>query len=152
MVKWQRLSARNLRDAAYTFSALRNEKIRHEFWHRPFDRRAINHALRKGRTKLQDAATHRIQASVGEASNPREGRQTPFTGNVLFYAQHAVAACCRKCIEYWHAIDAQRPLTEEEVQYLAKLVMLYVDERMPDLPADPQKVPPLTDPRGRSSR
>lgn len=150
LVEWDRLAARDVRDAPYTFAALRNEKIRHEFWHRPFDLRAVNHALRKGRQKLQDAAFHRIATSVGQPSNPREGRQTPFSGNVLYYAQHAVAACCRKCIEYWHGIDAEHPLTDEEVAYLTELLMLYVDERMPDLPDEPQRVPPLTVRRGAS--
>jgi hypothetical protein len=149
LVEWQRLSSRDLRDASYTFSALRREKIRHEFWHRRFDPRAINHALRKGRRRLRDAATHRVEASVGNPSNPREGRQTPFTGNVLYYAQHSVAGCCRKCIEYWHGIDAQRPLTADEVKYLSDLIMLYIDERMPDLPEDPQKVAPIRSPRRR---
>jgi hypothetical protein len=151
LVEWHRLSSRDVRDAAYTFRALRNEKIRHEFWHRPFDRRAVNHALRKGRRKLQEAATHRIETSIGKATNPREGRQTPFSGNVLYYAQHAVAACCRKCVEYWHGIGAERPLTNAEVLYLSKLVMLYIGERMADLPMNPQSVPSIRrSPRGSS--
>lgn len=28
-------------------------------------------------------------------------------GNIVFYAQHAVAACCRNCIEVWHGIATQ---------------------------------------------
>lgn len=152
LVKWQRVATRDVRDASYTFRALRHELIRHEFWHRPFDKRAVNHALRKGKLLLRDAAVHRIHSSVGEPSHPREGRQTPFASNVLFYAQHAVAACCRKCIEYWHGIDSHRPLTDEEIAYLVDLIMLYVEERLPELPDDPQKIPPIRGPKAGSRK
>ncbi len=152
LVEWQRVSTRDLRDATYTFTALRHELIRHEFWHRVFDLRALNHALRKGRLQLRNAAVRRIESSVAQPLNPREGRQTPFTGSVLYYAQHSVAACCRKCIEYWHGIDSHRPLSKDEIEYLVELVMLYLHERLPDLPDEPQKVPPVRKyKRGRRS-
>lgn len=141
LVSWERVNARNLDDATYTFTALRNELIRHVFWHSSFDEREMNHATRKGRRGMRDAARQRIISSVGRANHPREGRQTPFSGNVLYHAQHAVAACCRKCIEYWHAIPAGRELTEPEIDYLSALLMLYVDERLPTLAEEPVKVP-----------
>ncbi|WP_395845163.1 DUF4186 family protein [Archangium violaceum] len=117
--------------------------MRHSFWHRSIDPRAQNHARRKGRHRLRMAAEARILSSVGKAKHPREGRQTPFEGNILYYAQHSVAACCRKCIEYWHGIEPGRPLTQDEANYLVELVMLYVADRMPDLADGPTKVPPL---------
>lgn len=122
LVEFKRVGARDLSDVDYTFSALRNELIRHEFWHRPFDVRALNHARRKGRRLLREAARSRIETSVGRANNPRDGRQTPFHGNTLYYAQHAVAACCRKCIEYWHGIPTGRRLATSEIGYLTDLV------------------------------
>jgi hypothetical protein len=141
LVEWDRVSSRNPRDTAYTFDALRNELIRHVFWHSDFTEDELNHAKRKGRKLLRDAARQRLETSVGRAKHPREGRQTPFEGSVLYHAQHAVAACCRKCIEYWHAIPAGRALDPKEVDYLVYLVMLYVDERLPTLPEEPTKVP-----------
>jgi hypothetical protein len=143
LVEFERLGERDLGDVAYTFGSLKRELIRHTFWHRPFDLRAVNHALRKGRALLAVAAISRVQKSVAVADNPLDGRQTPFSGNTLYYAQHAVAACCRKCIEYWHRIPAGRPLSSEEVDYLAKLMMLYIQERLPDLPESPTKVAPI---------
>ncbi|WP_438023421.1 DUF4186 family protein [Sorangium sp. So ce233] len=141
LVTWQRVNARDINDVGYTFEALRKELIRHEFWHSEFSQQEINHALRKGRAALRDAARKRLETSVGRAKHPLEGRQTPFSGTVILHAQHAVASCCRTCIEYWHAIPAGAALTPAELDYLLELVMLYIAERLPDLPDGPTKVP-----------
>lgn len=142
LVDWDRVHSRRLDDANFTFSELRRELIRHHFWHIPFDEVAINHAKRKGRTILHEAAARRINASVMHTDNPREGRQTPMEGNTIYYAQHATASCCRRCIEYWHGIPTDRDLTDEEARYLTTLVIDYLDERLPDLADNPVRVPP----------
>ena len=69
-------------------------------------------------------------------------------GNALYYAQHATATCCRRCVEEWHAIPRGRPLEVDEVSYLADLVRLYVRERLPYLTEDGEKIPPLRRPPG----
>jgi len=147
LVDWDRVQRRDIADAAFTFENLRYEYIRHEFWCRPFDQHAVNHALRKGRTGLQVAAEQRIRNSVGPGTPPGtptfDGRQTPPNGNVLFYAQHATATCCRRCIAEWHGIPRDQDLTEEQIAYLSGLLMRYVEERLPDLPDEGQKVPPI---------
>ena len=143
LVDFKRVQIRNPGDLRYTFDSLGREWIRHTFWHREFDLPAINHARRKGMRGMRAAAAQRILQAVGSDKNPREGRQTPYTGNILYYAQHAVAACCRKCIEYWHGISTKAPLTENEATYLTNLVVLYVAARIPDLHEDPVKVPPI---------
>lgn len=143
LVDWERVQRHDLSDVDYTFEALRYELIRHHFWHVPLDARAVNHAKRKGRRGIREAAVRRIQKSVASPRHPRQGRQTPFSGNALYYAQHAVAACCRACIEEWYDIPRDRALTEEEVQYLAELVVLYVFLRLPDLTETGEKVPPI---------
>ena len=56
--------------------------------------------------------------------------QTPFSGNVIYYAQHATATCCRKCIEAWHGIGRECHLTEEEIAYFAELMMHYIETRL----------------------
>ena len=140
-VDWDRIHGRRLDDVDFTFAQLRLELVRHHFWHLDFDSKAIAHALRKGRTRLYDAARRRLQSSVARAGNAWDGRQTPWHGNTIFYAQHAVAACCRTCIEYWHAIPKDRDLSEIELDYLTGLVLRYLDERLPELPEEPQQLP-----------
>lgn len=145
LVDWSRVQKRDLSDVKYTFHALKHEQIRHHFWHVEIDQKAINHARRKGKSRMRDAVRHRIRKSVGSAQHPREGRQTPKenSGNAIFYAQHATACCCRKCLEYWHNIPLGRELTEPEIGYLTDLVMLYVEERLPILTENGEKVPRL---------
>jgi Domain of unknown function (DUF4186) len=141
LVNWHRVHGRRLDDVDFTFAQLRLELIRHHFWHLDFDDKALAHALRKGRLRLHAAARQRLQNSVRRVANPWDGRQTPWRGNTIYYAQHAVAACCRTCIAYWHAIPKDHDLTEAELRYLTGLVLRYLDERLPGLPDEPQQVP-----------
>ncbi len=136
MIDWQRLDQHSLSDVSYTFEALEHEMFRHHYWHNEIDDQAKNDAEAKGLTALSEAAMRRLKKSVARPSREifRDGTQTPLSGNILFYAQHATATCCRKCIEEWHGIDRNRPLTEEEIQFMSELLILYIRRRLPDLP------------------
>jgi Domain of unknown function (DUF4186) len=63
--------------------------------------------------------------------------------NAMCYGQHATATCCRKCLEYWHAIPQGNDLSESELDYLTQLVCLYIEDRIPDITDDGEKIPPL---------
>jgi ribosomal protein L34E len=144
LVSLERTAARDLDDIDATFAALQRECIRHYFWHVPFGQTAMDYALRKGRRQLEACIEPRIRSRVGRAQHPAEGRQTPVDrtrANALDFAQHAVAACCRKCAAYWHGIPEGRPLTDEEVGYLSELVRRYLLARLPDLSDEPSVVP-----------
>lgn len=141
LVDWNRLHKRDLKDASHTFRALQHELIRHHFFHRTIDEDALRHAQRKGRVALKAAARDRLGKYLAPENPPRDGYQTPMNGNTIYYAQHATATCCRTCLEYWHNIPKGRPLSADELEYCAKLVDLYLDERLPDLADDPIKVP-----------
>lgn len=143
LVNWSRVHCRNLEDTTHTFEMLHKELIRHRYWHTPIDQRAVNHALRKGRTGIRAAAEAMIRKKVAPKVPPFDGRQTSKTGNVIYYAQHAVAACCRKCVEEWHAIPMGQELTEVQVSYLTELVCLYINQRLPQLTENGEKVPPI---------
>ena len=141
LVDWNRLHVRDFDDVEYTFAALKHEMIRHHFFHEEIDEKAIRHAQRKGRILLKQAARHRLDKYLAPAQPARDGRQTPFQGNSIFYAQHATATCCRTCLEYWHAIPKGRELIAVERAYCAALVDCYLDERLPDLADGPIRVP-----------
>lgn len=141
LVDWKRVRSKNPEDAGHTFVAMKQELIRHHFWHVPIDEKALDHARRKGKEGLRSATAKRIRQSVGKEKPFRDGQQTPFTGNIIYYAQHATASCCRKCMEYWHGIPMGRALSDAEVEYLTKLALLFIEERLPDLPEEGQRVP-----------
>lgn len=142
LVDWSRIKKRRLDDISFTFGELRKEHIRHHFWHIEIDEKAIRHARRKGRPGLHEAIENRIRKYVGPATPNYDGRQTPFEGNVIFYGQHATATCCRKCIEEWHGVPQGQELSEEEVSYFSELIKEYVNERLPELKDEPEKIPP----------
>ena len=141
LVDWQRLHRRDSCDAAHTFTALQHELIRHHFFHREVDEKAANHAKRKGRHALKEAARDRLRKYLAPAEPPRDGYQTPLEGSAIFYAQHATATCCRTCLEYWHDIPKGQKLTEREFAYCAELVDLFLDTKLPDLADEPVHVP-----------
>ena len=153
LVDWERVHKRDFSDVQYTFTALKHETIRHYYWHLEIDQKAINHARRKGKIQLREAVYQRISKSVGSAQNYNEGRQTPKenSGNSIYYAQHATACCCRKCIEYWHEIPQGRDLTVTEIEYFTNLIMLYINERLPFLKENGEKVPRIQNKNPKSS-
>lgn len=132
-IDWDRVRRHDVADASFTFEALKYEWVRHHFWHADIDDKAQAKAKRKGWDRLRVSADERLRASIGKAHQFRDGTQTPFDGNILYYAQHALACCCRSCLEYWHGIPKGTALADEDIEYLAQLVMLYVADRMPEL-------------------
>ena len=145
LIDWPRLHLRDVSDAQFTIKSLRNELIRHYYWHVPISARLVDNARRKGRVRMAIAIDKRIRSSVGDLPDNWDGRQTPLENskdaNVMNFGQHAVAACCRKCIETWHGIPKDRALAEVEVRYLSELVFLYVVERLPFLTERGERVP-----------
>lgn len=143
LIDSKRIYKRELADADYTFKALKYEMWRHYYWHIEIDQKAINHARRKGKAGIRVAADKRIRNSVGDGNPYRDGIQTPKKGNTLYYAQHATATCCRKCIEEWHGIPIGQPLTDDQIAYFKELVILYIEERLPFLTDQGVYVPPI---------
>jgi hypothetical protein len=141
LVDWTRVQKRDIGDAPFVFESLKYELIRHHFWHKTIDLKTENHARRKGRRGLKEAARKRLEKYIAPASPSRDGRQTPWDGNIIFYAQHALACCCRTCMQYWHGIPKGVELSTEEVNYFVELIMMYIDERMPDLTESGEKIP-----------
>jgi len=147
LVDWPRVHRCDLGDSRYTFEALRLELIRHHFWHVTLPQYAVNYARRKGRLRLRVAAERQILRLVGSAQHPREGYQTPREtspkANMVHFAQHATASCCRRCISEWHGIPEGRALTQLELGYLTDLASRYIEERLPDLADHSVVVPSL---------
>lgn len=128
LVDWGRIHRRDLNDFRKTFEYLKKELIRHEFWHRKIDEKAIEELKRKGKKRIYEEVEKRLIKAV-KPENPWRGGFTPYHGKLVYYAQHATASCCRKCMEYWHNIEQGEELNENEIAYLTKLIHLYMDDR-----------------------
>ena len=144
LIDWGRLDKKNLKDIDYTFKSLNYEKVRKYFWDITIDKTAVNHAQKKGLEGLRVWAVNRLNRYVAAPSKElfRDGTQTPGNGRVVYYAQYATASCCRKCIEEWHGIDRNRPLTKREINYFTELIMSYIKRKLPDLPRLAEKRSP----------
>ena len=146
LINWSRVHQKEILDAEYTFKSLKYELIRHEFWHRNLTKKAINYAKRKGYNGLEKRARTVIKKYVDQVDEAWDGRQTPMDGedmNAIHYAQHGTATCCRKCVEYWHGIPKDRKYSDEEIEYLTDLIMLYIKDRFPPLNDDGEFIPPI---------
>jgi hypothetical protein len=102
IVDWKRVHSSDLCDARHTLAMLKLEKVRHFFWHLPLSERAINHARRKGKTGIRERVRNHLSSAIGPAHPWHDGYQTPMQSEestALPYGQHAIAACCRDCLE-----------------------------------------------------
>jgi Domain of unknown function (DUF4186) len=113
-----------------------NELIRAHYWHVPIDLKAFKNAQRLGRRELYRRAADRVRTAL-TLMDAYAGRRTPYHGDVIAYAQHATAACCRRCATYWHGLPSGSPLAQRHINHILFLVRTYLDIRLPDLPDDP---------------
>lgn len=131
LIDWKRIHKNDLKDVKFTFKAMKNELIRHVFWHTPIEQKAIENASKLNAIQMKERAKKLINQKIGKSQNFREGYQTAKVGNeIVNYAQHATATCCRKCLEYWHNIPLGTDLTDQQLEYCADLAMLYIQDRL----------------------
>jgi hypothetical protein len=133
-VDFARLAKRDLKDADHTVEMLKLECIRHHYWcDKRIDAAALTSARRAGMKALRAEAEAIIRGSVAQPNHPRAGRQTPWEGKIVYYAQHATACCCRRCLEVWYSISRKEDLTPEQIGYFTELVCRYILERVPGI-------------------
>jgi hypothetical protein len=133
LIDWDRIQARDHSDVGHTFSALKKEFIRHEFFHRRFDEKAVKKAQKLGLDGLKATVRERVVKSLGPEQPFRDGQQTPMIGSPIYYAQHATACCCRTCLEYWHGIAKGKALAPDEIDYCEALIKSYLEDRKDEL-------------------
>lgn len=135
VINWDRIDKRDPSDLDYLIKSLKKEEVRHRYWTMPIDQDDVDKAGKKGLNKLRHEVSKRIEKSIGPSSDQifQDGRQTPPAGNIIFYAQHATATCCRKCVEEWYNIKRNKPLREEEKVYLETVLLKFITEKIPKL-------------------
>jgi len=112
------------------------ELIRSHFWALSINQKARESATRKGKARLRECSRSQLKRLIGAASPYRDGMQTSKdenSPNAIYFAQHATATCCRKCLEYWHGVKRGTELSSEQLEYATDLVMNYLIEKIPDL-------------------
>ena len=84
----------------------------------------------KGLQKIESHAYDFINKRLRDITNINDGKQTPMKGHPVFIAQHATATCCRGCLEKWHHIPKDRPITNEEVEYIVNVFMAWIKQNI----------------------
>jgi hypothetical protein len=148
-IDWKRLHKRDIGDVEYTVAQLRTDRWQNGWWSGEIDAKAMQHAIRRGWTGIEEAIRRRVFQSVGRVYRMKDGRVQPWRDgsqttdkvgkmSIIHYGQHATATCCRKCIEVWHGIPRGRELCQKEMDYLAKLLLAYVSFKLPRLRVHPR--------------
>jgi hypothetical protein len=132
LIDWQRVHKNDLRDVKFVFKSMKYELIRHVYWHTDINPSAIEKASKYSKNEMRDRVRTILKTKIGKLNIVWDGRQTPMVSNeIVNYAQHATATCCRKCLEYWHNIPKETILNDDQLDYCTQLVMLYLEERIP---------------------
>jgi len=108
--------------------ALERSKFRSRF---RLDKNDLGYINRIGLEKIESHARDLIKQRLAPAEPKNDGKQTPFRGHPVFKAQHATATCCRGCLEKWYNIPRGRALTEDEIDTVIAMIMVWVGTRIP---------------------
>ncbi len=116
IIDWNRLEKCDIKDIKFTVNSLQNEWIRNFYWYRPIGKKAIKWARKNDLDKIRDWAVTDLENKLAPYPNERlappnkkwiwrDGSQTQLHGNLVEYAKHATATCCRKCFQEWYGIQ-----------------------------------------------
>ncbi len=108
----------------YILSKLSKSKFRSSFHLKEKDKLYIKE---KGIKKIEEHAYDFINKRLAPKFIINDGKQTPMRGHPVFIGQHATGTCCRSCLEKWHHIPKSRELSEEEINYIVKVIMKWIE-------------------------
>lgn len=82
----------------------------------------------KGLDKIESDAKDLITKRLAPAEPKNDGKQTPMRQvHPVFIAQHATGTCCRGCLERIHHIKKGHELSENEINYVVKVIMIWIE-------------------------
>lgn len=106
---------------------LSKSKFRSSFSLKETDKKYING---KGLDLIEEHAYNFINKRLAPSIILNDGKQTPMKGHPVFIAQHATATCCRNCLYKWHKIKPGNLLTNNEIDYIVKVIMTWIKIQM----------------------
>lgn len=81
----------------------------------------------KGIEKIESDAYDLISKRIAPKEIKNDGKQTPMKQvHPVFIAQHATGTCCRGCLERIHHINNGQELTSDEIEYIVKVIMMWI--------------------------
>ncbi len=113
-----------MQDINYLLYRLSKSKFRSSFHLKGKD---IEYIDKKGLDKIKEHAYDFINKRLKPSFIPNDGKQTPISGHPVFIAEHGTATCCRGCLNKWYGIPKNRELTDIEVDYIVKVIMMWIE-------------------------
>jgi hypothetical protein len=107
------------------FGRLSRSAFRRRFRLAPTDRAYLE---AKGLETVLAHGRDLIGQRLAPARPRNDGKQTPYRGHPVFTAQHGTATCCRTCLAKWHGIEAGRPMSDEEVDYVVRVLERWLQD------------------------
>lgn len=115
-----------MRDMDEVFEALGRSEFRSRF---RLSGKEAEYLTQKGLATILEHAHDFVTRRLADANPTGDGRQTPMKNHPVFIAQHATGTCCRKCLQQWHRIPKGKPLTEEHIDYILKVLKRWLAEQ-----------------------
>lgn len=115
---------RNINELMYGLS---KSKFRSSFHLKKKD---LEYIQSKGLNVIESHAKDFVDKRLAPEVIENDGKQTPFKGHPVFIAQHATACCCRGCLYKWHQIPQNKPLTEQEKNYIVQVIMAWIQKEV----------------------
>lgn len=85
----------------------------------------------KGIDKIKSDANDLIKKRIAPQVIKNDGKQTPMKQvHPVFIAQHATGTCCRGCLERIHHIEKDKELSEDQIDYIVRVIMMWIDNEM----------------------
>ena len=86
----------------------------------------------KGWDKIRSDARDLITKRIAPKNLNNDGKQTPMRQvHPVFIAQHATGCCCIGCLEKIHDIKKGYELSNEEIDYVVNVIMMWIQREMP---------------------
>lgn len=86
----------------------------------------------KGWDKIRFDARDLITKRIAPKNLNNDGKQTPMRQvHPVFIAQHTTGCCCRGCLEKIHDIKKGHELSNEEIDYVVNVIMMWIQREMP---------------------
>jgi hypothetical protein len=108
-------------------ASLKQSKFRSKF---KLTKKDQSYIADKGLPTIKEHANQFANSRFAAEYPKNDGKQTPMRGHPVFIAQHATAACCRKCIQKWHGIKKGKVLNIEEIEYVVALIIGWVERQL----------------------
>ena len=104
--------------------SLSKSKFRSSFH---LNKKMKDYVSEKGIDNIRQHAYEIINKRLKPKEIINDGKQTPMRQvHPVFIAQHACACCCRGCLYKWHKIDMNKELSDEEVNYIVDILMMWI--------------------------